>query len=223
MADYSFVNDPDGQIKGLWLRNIDDSRNPISLLTLLKKHQGRLAEIRKPISDDLINMVLSQNYRIVPNKFDKQGGCFVMFGQVLASGEERKRVDQSERQVIGTKTGQDISIIFVFILFPKSFSQNAIVSFEKEHKERLIATLKTQYASPNADVVFVIDWKCKDLTWVDKTDIQNKTPEILAGINQAITPLGFLEREPDVLLKSCYFAIDPDTGALIITLPLAGN
>lgn len=90
MADYSFVKDPDGQILGLWIRDVEFARNPIYITTLLKKHQGRLAEIRMPISDDLIKMVLSQDYRIVANGFDQQGGCFVMFGQASAPGEENK-------------------------------------------------------------------------------------------------------------------------------------
>lgn len=90
MADYSFVKDPEGQILGLWIRNSELTRTPIYIITLLKKHQGRLAEIRMPISDELIKMVLSQNYRVVANGFDQQGGCFVMFGQALAPGEENK-------------------------------------------------------------------------------------------------------------------------------------
>jgi hypothetical protein len=90
MADYSFVKDPDGQILGLWIRDTELARSPIYITTLLKKHQGRLAEIRMPISDELIEIALSQNYRIVANGFDQQGGCFVMFGQASAPGEENK-------------------------------------------------------------------------------------------------------------------------------------
>jgi hypothetical protein len=210
MADYSFVKDPNGQVVGMWLRDKELPQDTMHLMiiTLLKKHQGRLAEVRMPISDDLLKMVTSQNYRVVPNDFDQKGGCFVMFGQTLAPGEEGKTVYK-------------IEIIFVFVLFPKSFSQTAKASFEKEHKGRLTTTLKSRYTANNADVVFVKDWKCKDLTWVDTNDIQNKTPEIIAGINQVVSPRGIPAKDPEVLLKSCYFAIDPETGALIIALPIA--
>jgi hypothetical protein len=210
MADYSFVKDPNGQIVGMWLRDKELPRDTMHLMiiTLLKKHQGRLAEARMPISDDLLKMATSQNYRVVPNNVDQKGGCFVMFGQTLAPGEE-------------DKTGHNIEIIFVFVLFPKSFSWIARTSFEIQHKGRLTATLKSRYATNNVDVVFVKDWKCKNLTWVDKTDIQNKTPEILAGINQVVSPTGFPKKELAELSKSCEFAIDPETGALIISLPIA--
>jgi len=207
MADYSFVKDPNGKIAGMWLRDKGLSRNTMYLITLLRKHQDLLAEVPMPISDELIKTVTSQNYRVVPNNFDQKGGCFIMFGQTLAPGEEGK-------------TGHKIEIIFVFVLFPKSFLQTAKASFEKEHRKRLTATLKSRYAANNADVVFVKDWKCKDLVWVDTVDIQNKTPEILAGINQVVSPHG-TPKEPDVLLKSCYFAIDPETGVLLIALPIA--
>lgn len=180
------------------------------LITLLKKHQGRLAEVREPISDDLIKMVVSQNYRVVPNDFDRQGGCFVMFGQAMAPGEEGK-------------TRHPIEMIFVFVLFPKSFPQTAKASFEKEHHRRLAGTLKSRYAAGKANVIFIRDWKYKDLTWVDTTEIQDKTPEILAGISQVMSAHGVPRMEPAVLLKSCYFAIDPETGALIIALPIARN
>ena len=88
MADYSFVKDASGQVVGLWLRDTEKSKNRIVILTLLMQHKGRLAELRKPISDDLVNMASSGNYRVVPNNFDHQGGCFVMFGQALAPGEK---------------------------------------------------------------------------------------------------------------------------------------
>jgi len=208
MADYSFVKDPNGQVVGLWLRDTELSRSTAYLVTLLKKHQGRLAEVRMSVSDDLIKMVISQNYRVVTNNFDQKGGCFVMFGQTLAPGEEGK-------------TRHKIEIIFVFVLFPKSFSWIARTSFEIKHKGRLTATLKSRYATNNAEVIFAKDWKCKDLTWVDKTDIQNKTPEILAGINQVVSPTGVPKKELAELSKSCEFAIDPETGVLIISLPIA--
>ncbi len=209
MADYSFVKDPSGQVVGLWLRDTQLSRNTMHLVTLLKKHQGHSAEVRVPIGDDLIKMVISQNYRVVPNDFDRQGGCFVMFGQALAPGEE-------------SKIRHPIEMIFVFVLFPKSFSETAKAAFEKEHNRRLSATLKSRYAAGKAKVIFIKDWKCKDLTWVDTTDVQDKTPEILDGINQVLSAHGIAKREPDVLLKSCYFAIDPETGTLIVALPIAG-
>ena len=88
MADYSFVKNSSGEIEGVWLKDIEKAKNPLILLTLLMKHQGRLAEKRELISDDLINKASSGNYRIVPNKFDHQGGCFIMFNQSLAPGEE---------------------------------------------------------------------------------------------------------------------------------------
>ena len=87
MADYSFVKGPDGQVVGLWIRQEELTRTPIYVITLLKKHHGPLAEVRKPISDAVVDMATSGNYRVVRNTFDRNGGCFVMFGQSLAPGE----------------------------------------------------------------------------------------------------------------------------------------
>ena len=87
MADYSFVKGPDGLVVGLWIRQAELTRTPAYIITLLKKHSGPLAQVRKPISDEVLNMATAGNYRVVPNTLDRNGGCFVMFGQSLAPGE----------------------------------------------------------------------------------------------------------------------------------------
>lgn len=87
MADYAFIKDLQGQIVGLWLRNAEDSNNTAYIFALLKKHQGPLATVKKPINDDLFHMLLSKNYRVVPNNYDKNGGCFVVIGDSSAPGE----------------------------------------------------------------------------------------------------------------------------------------
>ena len=112
-------------------------------------------------------------------------------------------------------------MIYLFVLFPNTFRRRAKASFERQHKERLSSLLRSKYDAGDADVVFVRDWKCRNLTWADKTDIQNNSPEILDGINEVVTPPGFPETEPDRLFESCYFSIDPETGALVIALPIA--
>jgi hypothetical protein len=87
-ADYSFVKDPNGKIAGLWIKEIQYAANPAYLHSLLKKHHGPQAEKQEPVTDELLKLVLSQNFRIAANNFNKQGGCFVMFGGMPAPGEK---------------------------------------------------------------------------------------------------------------------------------------
>jgi hypothetical protein len=87
VADYSFVRGPDGEVVGLWIRDKKLAATRSYVVILLKKHMGALAEVRKPITEEVLGMALSGEYREVPNTFDKKGGCFIMFGQALAPGE----------------------------------------------------------------------------------------------------------------------------------------
>lgn len=71
MADYSWVEDQDGNIRGMWLRNPADAQKRELLAALLAKHDQ---------PSELLAKVLSGSYRVVPNTVDGAGGCFVMFG-----------------------------------------------------------------------------------------------------------------------------------------------
>lgn len=74
---YSFVRDKGGAICGLWLQDstLASNRTRISML-LLKEEENGLAEV-----------ALADNYRIVPNNYNQQGGVFNMFNSALAPGE----------------------------------------------------------------------------------------------------------------------------------------
>ena len=74
MGDYSFVKDQGGNVCGIWVREPSNAQNLVFLTTLLLKH-GHSTD------------TLTGGYRVVPNSFDANGGCFVMFGSARAPGE----------------------------------------------------------------------------------------------------------------------------------------
>jgi hypothetical protein len=74
MADYSFVKDNRGEVHGIWLRDTSQANNKSILIALMTKHGHSLAGI-------------ARGTRVVPNRFDGSGGCFVMFGSDKAPGE----------------------------------------------------------------------------------------------------------------------------------------
>jgi hypothetical protein len=93
MADYSFVKGPNEAIRGLWLRDSEKVEDNKFLAKILIKHgyQGLKSEFvqnedNEPVS--LGELVLLDEHRVVPNSFDDSGGCFVMFGPILAPVEE---------------------------------------------------------------------------------------------------------------------------------------
>ncbi len=55
---------------------------------------------------------------------------------------------------------------------------------------------------------------------MDKFDLNNKMPKILDAIREVLTPSGLII-EPEIISQSCSFSMDPESGALIIGLPLA--
>jgi hypothetical protein len=74
MADYSLVRDGNGQVCGLWLREEINAQDQNKLAALLALNgAGHLME---------------KSYRTVPNKADSNGGCFVVFGDAKAPGEQ---------------------------------------------------------------------------------------------------------------------------------------
>jgi len=111
-------------------------------------------------------------------------------------------------------------MILVFVLFPDKYSQKDINSFEIGNMDRIFNLLKSRYNSPNADMIYKNDWKCKNLTWIDKHDLNNKMPKILDAISDVLSPSGMVI-EPDIIYQSLSFSADPETGALIIGLPIA--
>ena len=74
MAEYSFVKDQRGRIYGIWVKRPSDAQDQAYLIALLLKH-GHSTD------------GLAGGYRVVPNHFDAEGGCFVMFGSATAPGE----------------------------------------------------------------------------------------------------------------------------------------
>lgn len=76
MAEYALVRDRDGNVTGLWLVNEAMVKPQVMIMLLLK---GGLTESQIK--------ALPSTYRVVPNKVDSKGGCFVMYGAACAPGE----------------------------------------------------------------------------------------------------------------------------------------
>jgi len=70
MADYSLVRNG-GIVCGLWFHDITGAKDENLVEALLAKH-----DIPWP-----------KSMRIVPNRHDNAGGCFVMFDSAKAPGE----------------------------------------------------------------------------------------------------------------------------------------
>lgn len=74
MSDFSFVKDQAGTVRGLWVRRPEDAQDQIYLMTLFLRGGVSSGEI-------------SAGFRVVTNRVDGNGGCFVMLGPVRAPGE----------------------------------------------------------------------------------------------------------------------------------------
>ena len=79
MEDYSFVEDNAGIVHGIWLRDPSIADNPFTLIFILTKH--------KVLSAELTEAIMEERYRMVENRYDDAGGCFLMFGVTPAPGE----------------------------------------------------------------------------------------------------------------------------------------
>lgn len=74
MAEFSFVQDRNGKVLGLWVADRGAIEQP-GLLEALLARQEQTAGL------------LGQPRRVVPNSYDNKGGFFVMFGSTPAPGE----------------------------------------------------------------------------------------------------------------------------------------
>lgn len=74
MGDFSFVKDQAGKVCGLWVRRWEDAEDQVYLMTLFMRGGLSSGEI-------------STGFRVVANKVDSNGGCFVMLGSTRAPGE----------------------------------------------------------------------------------------------------------------------------------------
>ena len=86
MADFSAVRDQYEVVRGIWLKNPDEAKDIYFLSALVIRMCNEDAKFPQDYSLE----VLSKNYRIVPNNYNNVGGCFVMFGDALAPGEQKK-------------------------------------------------------------------------------------------------------------------------------------
>ncbi|MGO9119684.1 MAG: hypothetical protein ACLQPD_18990 [Desulfomonilaceae bacterium] len=77
MADYSLVRYA-GEVRGFWLRDPTAAQNPYLLAALA---------FREGVQDKIGSAIDAGNYRVVPNRYDSQGGCFVMMESWPAPGE----------------------------------------------------------------------------------------------------------------------------------------
>lgn len=74
MSDFSFVKDQAGRVRGLWVQRLEDAKDRVFLMTLFMRGGLSSGEI-------------STGFRVVANKFDSNGGYFVMLGSTPAPGE----------------------------------------------------------------------------------------------------------------------------------------
>lgn len=74
MGDFSFVKDQAGKVRGLWVRRPEDAQDQAYLMALFVRGGLSSAEILA-------------GFRVVTNKVDSNGGCFVMLGSSPAPGE----------------------------------------------------------------------------------------------------------------------------------------
>ncbi len=79
MADYSLVRAKSGDIDGVWLRDPAVVNEPMALTFLL---------IKEGLPQHVQAMVAAGSYRVVPNTYNNNGGCFVMWGATLVPGEK---------------------------------------------------------------------------------------------------------------------------------------
>jgi len=84
----AIVTDRGGGPCGLWVRQAS--------MALDRELLGMLS-ISLKLPDQCGMAIFGGNYRVVPNTHDAAGGSFVMFGDALAPGEERKSSDDSGR------------------------------------------------------------------------------------------------------------------------------
>jgi hypothetical protein len=90
MAGYSFVHGENNKIVGIWFRD-PAIVNPEMIATALDWGLNKPAGGSPAMSSDQVIAATTaaiSNYRIVPNKVNQDGGCFVMFGATLAPGEK---------------------------------------------------------------------------------------------------------------------------------------
>lgn len=79
MGDYSFVKDPNGEVVGIWLRELETAEDPFLPMMLFCKHRN--------LSGEILASIVQKTYRTVPNTHDQGGGCFLMFLPAAAPGE----------------------------------------------------------------------------------------------------------------------------------------
>jgi uncharacterized membrane protein YhaH (DUF805 family) len=91
MGLHTYVHGTDKEIVGIWFQDPADA-NPEMIATAVERayqHGNGRKSINEHRSgyDNHDDSYIS-NHRIVPNNFDHNGGCFVMFGSTLAPGEK---------------------------------------------------------------------------------------------------------------------------------------
>jgi hypothetical protein len=75
---YEMVYNSRREVVGLWFQDPGVANNK-DLVLMLMYQEG--------LPMDKTRMIQSGNFRVVPNNFDNNGGCFVMFGSEKAPGE----------------------------------------------------------------------------------------------------------------------------------------
>jgi len=80
-AHYSFVEEQNGNIRGIWFQNPNDALHKDRL------HQMLVASRSLPNKNEVFFSIFPGDYRVVPNTFNDQGGRFFMLGSTPAPGE----------------------------------------------------------------------------------------------------------------------------------------
>lgn len=90
MSDYSFVRDVRQEITGFWIRDrtLANDRERLSMLVMAALMKEGIPDFQVVTVDMAITNGI---YRVVPNKYDKAGGCFVMLADATVPGESKKK------------------------------------------------------------------------------------------------------------------------------------
>jgi tetratricopeptide (TPR) repeat protein len=92
MAYYEKVYDEGKRVIGLWFRDPEEAQNLEGKLQVLLSLEG---------------LPIPSNTRVVPNTFDDQGGCFVMFESARAPGETDAEYRDSSAADVWFQKGVD--------------------------------------------------------------------------------------------------------------------
>ncbi len=113
VGDYVPVRDQMGVVRGIWLKNADDAED-IGTLSMLA---ARLAKElpKEAFPPEYVDACANKGFRVFNNKYNKSGGCFVMFGghpaPSTAGRGAQGRADVSTFKPLGRRLDFDMKML----------------------------------------------------------------------------------------------------------------